>query len=90
MPAKECSLPIGSWIGITWRPRLFCSEAKARSRSARSRSILVKWTTTGSSYSAAISQAFSVFTSTPATALTQSTAASAARKPARISEAKMP
>ncbi len=89
--AGEAGLaPIGSWMGSTARPKLFCRPARARSKSARSRSILQRWKITGSSISSAKPHTFSVLTSTPATGLTVSSTASAARTPARASVRKMP
>ena len=81
---------MGIWTGSTERPNRLCSPSSARPKSARSRSILVRLTITGSSSSAADFQTFSVLTSTPATPLTQSSAASAARRPCWVSVKKMP
>ena len=59
-------------------------------KSARSRSIRLTKTSRGSPYSCANFETFSVWTSTPATASTTSTAPSTTRSPARASAMKSP
>ena len=84
-PANAFSSPIGSWIGITVRPKTPRSDSSERSRLARSRSRRFSAMRRGSDSSIAVSHTFSVDTSTPWSASTTTSAASATRSAARAS-----
>ncbi len=89
-PRKPFSLPIAASMATQLRPNFLTSWSTTRPASARSRSIRLTTTTRGSPSSSASFQAFSVWTSTPATASTTIRAASAALRPQIISETKIP
>src|SRR5262245_43801997 len=78
-PLKLLSSPRGSWIGTIARPQVSRSDSSERSSEARSRSRRLSTTIRGSESSCAAAQAFSVCTSTPATASTTSSVPSATR-----------
>ncbi len=89
-PRNAFSSPIGSWIGITDRLHDSRSEARVRSRLARSRSRRLTAIRRGRVCSSAAAQTFSVCTMTPATASTTTSAASATLSAASASARKLP
>ena len=80
MPRNSDSSPMGSSRGATPAPNRSRSCSIVRSKLARSRSSLLTKNIRGSPSSLAIRQATSVWTSTPSTPLTTSTARSATRR----------
>jgi len=89
-PRNPFSFPIAASMQTQLRPNFRESWSMTRPPSARSRSIRFTTIMRGRPSSSATFQAFSVWTSTPATASTTRRAASAARIPQTISDTKMP
>ncbi len=84
-PVNSFSMPMGISSGTTPRPNSSSREARVRSLLALSRSALLITIIRGREYSSQNSHTFSVCTSTPATASTTTTAASAALTDSRVS-----
>ena len=89
-PRKPFSLPMGASTQTQERPNFVWIWSITRPPSAFSRSIRLTTIIFGRPNSSATCQAFSVWTSTPATASTTMMAASAARIAQIISAVKMP
>ena len=88
-PRTSCSAPIGISVATTCGPKASFSESSARKKSARSRSSMLTKTSRASPSASARRQSRSVWTSTPITPLTTTTAASATRSAAVASATKL-
>ena len=88
-PRTSCSEPIGISVATTWGPKASLSESSARKKSARSRSSMLTNTSRARPSSSARLQRRSVWTSTPITALTTTTAASTTRRAPSVSATKL-
>jgi hypothetical protein len=89
IPRTSCSEPIGISVATTCWPKAALSDSSARKKSARSRSSMLTKTSRGSPSSSARLQSRSVWTSTPITALTTTTAASTTRSAPSASATKL-
>jgi len=87
-PLRSCSSPIGRYNGGQPLPKAVWMPSRVRANDARSRSSLLMKKARGSSSSSAMVQTTSVWVSTPSTALTTNSTASAAGRAARTSPMK--